>query len=102
MKYLPLDVKESTYTSIVQTYAYVSINIKDYCCLITGILGPSRSQNTQKVLEMVENMDIPVVSPSSTSPDLRNSPNFFRTVPSDDDQVRVSIFYFNVASDILY
>ncbi|CAG2184357.1 unnamed protein product [Mytilus edulis] len=56
-----------------------------------GILGPSRSQNTQKVLEMVENMDIPVVSPSSTSPDLRNSPNFFRTVPSDDDQVRVFV-----------
>ncbi|CAC5406459.1 GRM5 [Mytilus coruscus] len=56
-----------------------------------GILGPSRSQNTQKVLEMVENMDIPVVSPTSTSPDLRNSPNFFRTVPSDDDQVRVFV-----------
>lgn len=56
-----------------------------------GILGASYSTTTQQVLSMVENTDIPVVSPFATYPDLRNSKNFFRTIPSDEDQVQVFV-----------
>ena len=57
-----------------------------------GIIGPSRSSTSEKVLSVVKNTDIPVISPYATFPDLRNSQNFLRTIPSDDDQVMASIF----------
>jgi ABC-type branched-subunit amino acid transport system substrate-binding protein len=60
--------------------------------LFVGIIGPSRSSTSEKVLSVVKNTDIPVISPYATFPDLRNSQNFLRTIPSDDDQVMASIF----------
>ncbi|KAL3852371.1 hypothetical protein ACJMK2_016025 [Sinanodonta woodiana] len=56
-----------------------------------GILGPSRSQTTEGVLEALAGMDIPVISPSATYPNLSRYSNFLRTSHSDESQAKAIV-----------
>merc|ERR1712156_569252 len=69
-----------------------------------GIVGPSRSSTAEKVASLYNDVTLPIISYSATSPKLgekdssQNSllkfSNFYRTVPSDSQQM-------SLISDIL-
>ncbi|KAK3587574.1 hypothetical protein CHS0354_004866 [Potamilus streckersoni] len=56
-----------------------------------GIFGPSRSQTAEGVLDALAGMDLPVISPFATYPDLSKYSNFLRTTHSDESQAKAIV-----------
>lgn len=62
----------------------------DIVCQI-GIIGTSNSETTRAILETIFGTNVPVLSPFATYPDLGRFSNFYRTTPSDDQQLKAII-----------
>lgn len=61
---------------------------------VVGVIGHICSGSTENALAVYEPLDIPAISPSSTSTPLTQSgnfPNFFRTIPPNDAQSMVLV-----------
>jgi ABC-type branched-subunit amino acid transport system substrate-binding protein len=75
----------------IETGGDVINSLGDTCLLTTtsnivGIVGPEFSRESEFIAPFAAQIGIPVISHSSTDPDLSNRstyPAFYRTVPSD-------------------
>lgn len=56
-----------------------------------GIIGTSKSETSSAVLETISGTKTPVLSPFATYPDLGRFSNFYRTTPSEDQQLKAII-----------